>query len=274
MKVIYVDDEFIQLENFRLSSQNAKEIDSLNCFSQSEEALKWAQEHPVDLAFLDIEMPVMNGIELARRLKQINVNIKIVFVTAYEQYALEAFEVRAMGYLLKPYGREDIQKELEHAAGVRLEHKQKRIQITTMPDLLIMLDGKRLSLGHTRQEELFALLVDRGRSGITRRDALDCIWEEKPAGDSAYWACLSRLKSMLEEAGLPDLLLADGYTRYLNTELVDCDLYQMLDGNRAAIEKYNGEYLKRYSWAEERNAQLYAIKEAYTKRKDIYIKRD
>lgn len=263
MRIIYVDDEVIQLENFRLSSKNLKEIDSLECFSQSEEALQWAQEHPVDLVFLDIEMPIINGIELAIRLRQINANIKIIFVTAYEQYALEAFGVRAIGYLLKPYGREDIQNELEHAAGVSLEHTRKRVQIVTMPELLVTVDGKRLSLGHTRQEELLALLVDRGKRGITRRDALDCIWEGRSGGDSAYWACLSRLKCMLEEAGVPDLLLADGYIRYLNTDLVDCDLYRMLDGDREVIKNYQGEYLRRYSWAEERNAQLYRIKETY-----------
>ena len=264
MKIIYVDDEIIQLENFRISSQNLNGVEDVHFFSRSTEALQWAQEHPVNVAFLDIEMPGMNGIELARQLKLLDEKIKIIFVTAYEQYALEAFGVRAIGYLLKPYSREDIQKELDHAASLMPQQTQtqKRVQITTMPDLIVRADGKNVSLGgHSRQEELFALLVDRGSAGITKGDALACIWEGKRASDSAYWVCLSRLKSLLEEAGLQELILENGYTRYLNTEMVDCDLYRILKGDRDAMENYHGAYLRRYSWAEERNAQLYEMKQ-------------
>lgn len=103
MNVIYVDDEKLQLTNFRLTVEEMKIIDSLETFGEGEKALAWAEKHPVDVAFLDIEMRGMNGIELARHLKAIDENIQVVFVTAYEQYALEAYGVDAIGYLLKPY---------------------------------------------------------------------------------------------------------------------------------------------------------------------------
>ncbi len=147
MKMIYVDDEIIQLENFRISARNLNGLEETHFFSRSAEALQWVQEHPVDVAFLDIEMPGMNGMELARQLKKLDENIKIIFVTAYEQYALEAFGVRAVGYLLKPYSREDIQKELDNVRTLMPQQPQKRVQITTMPDLVVRNDGKIVSLG-------------------------------------------------------------------------------------------------------------------------------
>ena len=260
MRVIYVDDEKIQGKNFRLSSEGITDIDTLQVFGSSLEAYEWAKENPVDVAFLDVEMPHMNGIELAKKLKEIDPTIRIVFVTAYEQYALEAIGVRAVGYLLKPYTRADIEKELKNAYYTTQKVPQEEIRIRTMPDLLLMVNGETVPLGHTKQEELFALLVDRGEAGITKGDALACLWEGKKPSDSTYWTCLFRLKNILEEAGISDLIKTRGNTKYLDTQRVKCDLYEMLEGKKKAIEQYSGAYLRRFSWAEERIPQLDKIK--------------
>lgn len=260
MRVIYVDDEKIQRENFRLSSEGISWIDNLQIFGSSLEAYEWAKENPIDVALLDVEMPHMNGIELAKHLKEIDPTIRIVFVTAYEQYALSALEVRAVGYLLKPYTRADIEKELKNAYYTTQKVPQEKIVIKTMPDLLLTVNGETVPLGHTKQEELFALLVDRGESGITKGDALACLWDGKKPSDSAYWTCLFRLKNILEEAGISDLVKTRGNTKYLDTQRVECDLYDMMAGKRKAIDQYTGAYLRRYAWAEERIAQLNKIK--------------
>ena len=259
MKVIYVDDESTLLENFRLTAEGLSRIDTLHLFRNSEEALGWAREHEIDVAFLDIQMPGINGMELAKKLKEIDRNIRIVFVTAYDQYALEAFGVDAIGYLLKPYSREDVEKEMEKAAYI-MPRPRVRIEIRTMPDLFIKVDGKPLSLGHTKQEELFALLVDRGEVGITGGEAVSCLWPEKITSDSLYSVTMSRLREKLKEAGIEDLIGTDGKKKYIRTSQVECDLYDMLSGDENAIARYAGLYLRRFSWAEERNAQLNEIK--------------
>ena len=259
MRVIYIDDESTLLENFRLTVEGISMIEDLHLFRKSEEALQWAEQNPVDVAFLDIEMPLINGIELAKRLKQIDRNIRIVFVTAFEQYALQAFGVEAIGYLLKPYSREDVVKELEKASYVR-PRPVKKIEIYTMPDLLIKVNGETLHIGHTKQEELLALLIDRGEVGITGGEATACLWPDKTLSDSLYWVTMSRLREKLKEAGIGDMIGAEGKKKFIRTDQVECDLYSMLSGDAGAIAKYAGTYLRRYSWAEERNAQLNEIK--------------
>lgn len=258
MKVIYVDDEKILLKNFRLTAGEISRIDSLETFQSGAAALAWAEKNPVDVAFLDIEMPVMNGIEIARRLKKIDENIRIIFVTAFEQYALQAFGVDAIGYLLKPYSRQDIEKEIEKAYYIRKRPK-KNIQIQTMPDLLVTVDGKPLSLGHTKPEELLALLIDRGEMGITKKDAISCLWSGY-SSDNIYWTTMSRLKTILEEAGISDIIVTKGKIKCINTDMVECDLYRMLVGDENVIAGYEGAYLRRFSWAEKRTAQLNEIK--------------
>ena len=120
MNVICVDDEKPALDNFRLTVQDFPEIDNLYLFQKGEDALKWVQENHVDTAFLDMEMPSMHGLELAKQLKKVDSDIHIIFMTAFEQYALQAFGVDAIGYVLKPYSRQEIKKELEKASRLRV----------------------------------------------------------------------------------------------------------------------------------------------------------
>ena len=269
MRVIYVDDEKLQRENFRLSAEGISWIDNLRIFGSSLEAYEWAKENPIDVALLDVEMPHMNGIELAKKLKETDPTIRIVFVTAYEQYALEALEVRAVGYLLKPYTKADIEKELKNAYYTTQKIPEEEIRIKTMPDLLLTVNGETVPLGHTKQEELFALLVDRGEAGITKGDALACLWEGKKPSDSTYWTCLFRLKNILEEFGIADLIKTRGNTKYLDTQKVKCDLYDMLEGKYQVIDQYTGTYLRRYAWAEERIPLLNKIKKENKKYKKL-----
>ena len=77
-------------------------------------ALELAGALPFDVAFLDVDMPGMNGLELARRLQEIWPRINIIFVTGYEEYSLKAFELYASGYLLKPIQEKDVAKALAH----------------------------------------------------------------------------------------------------------------------------------------------------------------
>lgn len=262
MIAMYVDDEKILLENFKLTVKNIKEIECLYTFNRSEEALTWIESNHVDIAFLDIEMPIMNGIQLARGIKEIDENIKIVFVTAYEQYALQAFDVDAIGYLLKPYTGEEIYKQIVKAQYIKPVPK-KKVKVFTMPDFRVEVDGKTINMGHTKQEELFALLIDRGEVGITRGDAIACLWAGRPS-DSIYWTTTSRLKNILEEEGIADIIVTKGQTKCINKDMVECDMYKMLEGDADVISMYDGSYLRRFSWAEERNAQLDAIKRKFT----------
>ena len=263
MNIIYVDDEPLQLENFRLTVKGIEGMESLKLFGSSVEAYEWAKIHPVDVAFLDIEMPHMNGLELTRKLKELNRDTRVIMVTAYDQHSLEAFRARATAYLLKPYSREDIETELENALyhyPVAEHPSEKKIQITTMPDLLVKVNGRTIFNGHSKQEELFALLVDRGEQGITKGEAMACLGDGKVQSDSTYWSWMSRLRNILEDAGASDLIGTKGYVKYLRKEKVDCDLYRMLNGDRKTIEKYTGKYLVRYTWAESRISELNEIK--------------
>lgn len=265
MRVICVDDEQPVLDNFKIRVSTFTQIQSLHLFSEAKEALAWVKENPVDVAFLDIEMGGINGVDLARRMKEIDRDIRIFFVTAHEKYALEAFRVDALGYILKPYSKQDLQEAFEKAELMK-SRKKRRVVIQTIPNFCVSVEGKNLHINRSKVEELFALMVDRAEAGVTARDAINCLWPERLADEntmSLYRVTFHRLLDCLKEAGIDYIIGNEVRKKYIRVEEVDCDLYHILAGNRENIQNYAGEYLKEYSWAESRNAQIDSIKAAW-----------
>ena len=260
MHIIYVDDEKPALNNFRLTVASILEIESITTFQSGQAALDWAEDHLADVAFLDIEMPGIGGLELAKALKNKIPSIRIVFVTAYSQYALDAWGVDAMGYLLKPYAVSDILKELAKCSYTPLPSQS--ILINTIPNFSVTIDGHPLSISGAKPREPLALLVDRGSRGLTTGEGISCLWPEKPSdvsSQSLFRMTYKRLADSLEEAGVSHLIESKDNRRYLQVDRVDCDLYRILAGDRNTMKKYNGQYMQEYSWAEERNGQLYHL---------------
>ena len=258
MNVIYVDDERMALECFEYEARSLKEITRINLFDRAEEALMFARQNDVNVAFLDIEMPDMSGLLLAKALRDIQPDICIIFVTAYSHYALEAFNVDAIGYILKPYDRENIAHALQKAMRMMpVSHKQ--IQIQTIPTFIMRVCGKPVQFSSSKSEELLALLIDRAGRPMMPGEVISCLWPERMM-DEKTTALLRmtfrRLVLQLRSVGAEDILITQGKRRSLNTEKVECDLYKILAGDEQAARRYTGEYLREYSWAEMTNAML------------------
>ena len=262
MRVIYVDDEAPARLNFRLTAEPLDGVDELHIFDCASAFLDWLAYHDADVAFLDLELGGgVGGMELARRLQRQKPAINVVFVTAYSEHALEAFAVGAIGYVLKPYAREDIRRELAKAARI-LPPQPARVRIQTIPTLLVEVDGKALHLSGRKTTEMLALLVDRAGAGVTTGEAISCLWPGRPNDHNT--ATLMRMTAMrlmdaLRKAGAAQIIGVGSREKWINRDQVDCDLYRILDGDPRAMRKYSGEYLREYWWAEETNARLAQI---------------
>ncbi|MEE9363836.1 MAG: LytTR family DNA-binding domain-containing protein [Cellulophaga sp.] len=104
---ILVDDEISNLKGLQQKLEKLfPQIKILNTFQKPEEAIKVINNTPPDILFLDIEMPRINGFELLSRL--IDVDFQVIFVTAYSEYAIEAFKKNVIDYILKPIDDENL----------------------------------------------------------------------------------------------------------------------------------------------------------------------
>lgn len=115
MKVMVVDDEPLARERMLRLLEQCDSVTGCSTASNGQEALEKLAAAPVDLVLLDIRMPGMSGMEVAERLIQGSQPPAIVFCTAYDDYALEAFKVQAMAYLLKPVKRDALNRALLQA---------------------------------------------------------------------------------------------------------------------------------------------------------------
>ena len=125
MKAICVDDERLLMEDTVAMCLALPEIDEAKGFTRAKDALDWLEEAPVDLALLDIDMPGMNGLELAARIKEKWPDTAILFLTGYAQYAVDAFAVRASGYLMKPVTAERLAADVAYALSGRKKQPDK-----------------------------------------------------------------------------------------------------------------------------------------------------
>ncbi len=121
MKVLIVDDEKPAREELKYLLSKYDFIKLCGEADTSRRALKKASEEQLDIAFLDIQIDDMNGFILAEGLLSINPDLHIVFATAYDQYAVKAFEMNAVDYILKPFSQGRLQKTLERIVAIKRE---------------------------------------------------------------------------------------------------------------------------------------------------------
>lgn len=112
MKALIIDDEKHCSESLQfLLNKNHPEVEIAGEANDPFQAIGLIAVHKPDVIFLDIEMPHLNGFELLSKLE--NIDFEIVFTTAYDEFALNAFKVNALDYLLKPIGVDDLKKSIE-----------------------------------------------------------------------------------------------------------------------------------------------------------------
>jgi len=125
MKILIVDDEELARARLKriLTTLEISHIDEASC---ADAALKAVENERYDVAFLDINMPEVSGLELGYELKYLNKDIEIVFQTAYEEHALKAFDIGAIGYLVKPYSLEQVKEILTRVQERNEQPKEKQ----------------------------------------------------------------------------------------------------------------------------------------------------
>jgi len=112
IKAIALDDEPLALEILQNLCSDIEYVDLQKTFTKSEEAFKYLRKYPVDLLFLDIDMPSISGLDFYKKLPH---KTMVIFTTAYSEYAVEGFTLKATDYLLKPISFSRFQQAVEKA---------------------------------------------------------------------------------------------------------------------------------------------------------------
>ena len=252
MKIIALDDEELALEGLMDAIRACAPNAELHGFSYTEDVLAFLRDHSCDVAFLDVEMAGLNGVELAEQLKLRNPDINLIFATGFSRYQGSAFDLHASGYLMKPITVEKVRKELANLR--RPVPEEKHIQVQCFGNFEVYLDGIPLEFKYHKTKELLAYLVDRKGALCTNGEII-----AKLFGDDNHNAYLRSLRKdlldTLETAGCADVITQQRGKLGLVPEAIRCDYYDWCDGKRMG-NAYLGEYMAQYSWSEYTNAAL------------------
>jgi len=251
LKVIAVDDERGSLKMVTNAIREADPSADLNSFDSPVAALSFAENNHVDVAFLDIEMPVMTGIELAQKLHDLNNMINIIFVTAYSDYAVDAVDLRVSGYVMKPVMAEDIKKEFDNLRNPVPEGK--RIVIRTFGNFDILVDGVALQFARRQAKEILAYLVDKRGLSVPRRELVSNVLSDATysrQSQTSLSAMMKNLVDTLKAVNADDILIMNPDNYAVDLSKFECDLYDYLDGKSDGMNSYFGQYMENYAWAE------------------------
>ncbi len=259
MRVVAVDDEPIALAKILDQLSEISFVSETHGFADPFKAFEFLEKNGADAALLDIHMYGMNGLELARRAKKACPRAAIIFLTGYSEYALDAFKVRASGYLLKPASVEEIESELRAVSETAGQVSGVGLYVQTFGLFEVFMDGAPVRFTRVKSKEIFAYLVDRRGAAVNTHELAAALWEEQdesPSLLSLIRNCVADLRQSLEAVGAQDVLDKAYGSLAVRPDKIKCDYYDFLKEDIRAINAYMGEYMTGYPWAEFTTAAL------------------
>lgn len=251
MRAILVDDEPIMLKSFMRNSAGISELNVVAQFQNAEDALAFAKENDFELALLDVQLPQMNGIELAVKLRELHPELLVVFISAYDEYVRDSNRIGGDYYIVKPYKKETIEMMVKKMS-LLCTRLQKEVYLQMFGKFNVLHNGVPLQM-QGKTKEILALIACRRGKEISNEEIYSTVWEGREYSNEhmkTYYNAMKRLKGILTEAGIGDLIRSTPHGQMLNTDMCDCDYFAWQDKNPDSRVRFEGEFLSEYSWGE------------------------
>lgn len=256
--IIYaIDDEKNALEYIIRKIKSAEPEAEVYGFDNAKDAIESAKSIKFDVAFMDIQMPEMDGITLAKKFKKINPKSNMIFVTGYSEYTMDAFSVDASGYLLKPATKDQVRHALDNLRYPLVVQGGPNVCAQCFGDFELFVDQKPVHFKYAKSKEVIAYLVDRKGALCTNGEVIINLWDDDNDHSAYYRSLMKDIQDTLKDLGVEDIFNRERAGASIITDKIRCDYYDYLKGTPDGINAYKGEYMIQYSWAETTGAILY-----------------
>lgn len=279
MRTIILDDDSIALRLLKKQIECNPYMKVIEEFNDPEKALMEIGKLEPEVIFTDIELPSMSGIEFAKKVNDIDENIQIVFVTENKEYALEAFEVNAVNYILKPISKEDVNitigRVLKNKGLLkRLSNKGNKVYCLGRFDVYGVNGDKIKKWSTSKVKEIFAYFIHKRGQEVDKWELCDILWRDFSAKKAEHnlHSSIYRLKNVLKSVGIEGIIYTQSGKYGVDFSNFRCDLWDFQDFiqsndivNDNNIEKYEktislykGEFLgnRESLWALELNERI------------------
>ncbi len=250
MKVIIVDDEKHAINTLRRNLSGLVEDENIETFDRGINALEYVKNNDVDIAFLDIEMPEIKGIDLAKEMKKYKPKLNVIFCTGYSEYMRQAINLHASGYLLKPSDKEKVKEALDNLL-YPIDPIKNHFYAKTFGSFDFYVDGVPLKFSRSKSKELLAYLVSLQGSTANRKEISAILFEDEYNLKTQNYLTkiYKELIESLELVGAKNLVKKGYNTYWVDVSLFSSDLFDYTKGDPQAINAYNGEFMTQYDWA-------------------------
>lgn len=258
MKIIVVDDELSALYAFLPGVVDDMNVDCKMFMNSPRVALEYVRINNVDVAFLDIKMPEIDGVELARRMLDLNPDIKIVFISAYandEQAISERLDGKVAAFFHKPFSADSLKTLL---LSLSSETTPPKLFLRTFDAFDLFADSVAVDFSSRKSKELLALLTDAQGSYVTMDTAIGNLWADKnlELGKRLYRDAVCRLRLTLKSIGAEALVEFSRGRAVINTKLASCDMWDFVKNGGV----FSGRYMPQYDWSIVTEAMLENLK--------------
>lgn len=285
MRIVLVDDEILPLTRLKtlLEKSNVPEIEIVGEYTDSLKAIEEIQTLQPNAVFLDIVMPDLDGLALGEKIQELLPDVEIVFTTGFDQYAIDAFNLHAIDYLLKPVQNVRLEKTLERLEHINNKHKK----VPPKHTIIKLFGGLNVVTpdGHTqlmkwrtsKAKELFAFMLNHRDEMIYRDTILELFWPESDIDKASkqLYTAIYTIRQTLKNYGMDGVqisspLLNSGYKLLVENVVVDVEQWlsclkslpplqeTSVDEHEKVFQMYTGDYLGDcdYLWAESKRERL------------------
>ncbi|MBY0223608.1 response regulator [Sporosarcina aquimarina] len=275
IRAILVDDEPLALQLFSHKLRTFEDLEVIKTFANPLLLLEGLQQLSFNVAFLDIEMPGINGIDLAEHILSVHPSVCIVFVSAYRDYAIEAFELNSIDYILKPLTDERLQKTIlrlrQHLLATPAQQPglvpYEELKIQCFAEFTVYSNGQPVKWKTAKVKELFAFFITHHRTFINRDVLIDILWPdtEYDKAKIQLHTALSHLRKTLATIGHPKVITFANQSYCLDLSNFQCDAINIehllikhskitpdnVQLFEEAINQYKGDYMEQegYEWS-------------------------
>lgn len=254
MKILCVDDEPLMLQMLEIAIQEAKPDSEVFAFEDQDELLEEAKKGDCDIAFLDIHMRGMTGVELAKELKKVNPKMNIIFVTGFSEYAGEAMKMHASGYIMKPVTKEKVEEELKDLRFPIIPKENALLKVQCFGNFDVFTpDGKPVHFERSKSKEIFAYLVHRHGSSCTIKEIAAALFEDEPYDQKQQnyiQILISAMMKSLKKIGAEKVVHKSYNSLSVDVNTLDCDYYRFAELDAGSVNAYQNEYMSQYYWAD------------------------
>lgn len=224
---------------------------NLQCFTNSEDAVSFCKSSLVNLAFLDVDMPNLNGLRLGQILRNINPDVMLIYVSSKEDSCPTAMRLKADGYIFKPYSISDISRIIERAYIIS-EKLQKSLFARTFGTFELFKGCEPIRFSNAKAKELLALCISYEGCPVNMETAISTLWPDRPINERSKRLYRKAISSIKDTIALYTDIEIFGNSRgscYVYPSNLYCDhfLYKSNPTKYSYLAKEP--YLKNYIWS-------------------------